>query len=51
MGANLCGHSLVTSRGLLMARLREALDSDWSWEAPALTGYARPVSLNVVNLG
>jgi hypothetical protein len=33
MGADLCGHSLVISRGLLMARLREAHENpDWRWE-------------------
>jgi len=34
MGAELWDHSLVISRGLLMARLREALENpEWSWEA------------------
>ena len=34
MGASLCGHSFVISRGLLMARLREAQEKpDWKWEA------------------
>ena len=34
MGAELCRHSFVISRGLLMARLREALENpDWQWEA------------------
>ena len=34
MGAELCGHSLVIGRALLMARLREALEHpDWKWEA------------------
>ena len=33
LGAELCGHSLVISRGLLMARLREALENpEWTWE-------------------
>src|SRR5215467_5621659 len=33
MGAELCGHSLVISRSLLMARLREALENpEWTWE-------------------
>lgn len=33
MGADLCGHSLVIGRGLLMARLREAHENpDWRWE-------------------
>lgn len=33
MGAQTCGHSLVISRGLLMARLREAHENpDWRWE-------------------
>ena len=33
MGAELCGHSLVISRGLLMARLREAYEHpDYRWE-------------------
>lgn len=37
MGADLCGHSLVISRGLLMARLREAHENpDWRWEALCL---------------
>jgi hypothetical protein len=32
-GAELCGHSLVISRAVLIARLREALEhSDWQWE-------------------
>jgi hypothetical protein len=34
MGADLCGHSLVISRGLLMARLREAYEHPgYRWEA------------------
>ena len=34
MGAELCRHSFVISRCLLMARLREALENpDWQWEA------------------
>jgi len=34
MGADLCGHALVISRAVLMARLREALEHpDWKWEA------------------
>lgn len=33
MGAELCGHSLVISRGLLMARLREAYEHPgYRWE-------------------
>ena len=33
MGAELCGHALVISRSLLMARLREANDHpEWRWE-------------------
>lgn len=34
MGAELCGHSLVISRGQLMARLREARENpEWTWDA------------------
>jgi hypothetical protein len=34
MGAERCGHSFIINRGLLMARLREALENpDWQWEA------------------
>ena len=34
MGAELCGHALVISRAVLMARLREAQEHpDWKWEA------------------
>jgi hypothetical protein len=34
LGAELYGHSLVISRGLLMARLRETQENpDWNWEA------------------
>ena len=34
MGAELCGHALVISRAVLMARLRETLEHpDWRWEA------------------